>query len=502
MAVFSSLTVVGVYLLALELTGKVRWGCLAAAMFSLLPANYRTIGFVLMREDFSLPFYALHLALLARAARLRSPASMALCALPLVAAVASWHATGFVASLEMACLLAWYLRTGDSPFDVPRAWLAPAVALLLSLPVPLLRRTGFAFGLPARMALGLLAASALRRRGAGRPAAAAGALGTVAVATLLHAAFSPAGGDYGHVWELMSAKLRFLGELPSDPSLLPFEARMMWQGPFVTLPVSSWPHFFGSALLLSAPAFALAARDAVRGERPGPTLVAALAAAGLLCSWLVARVVPIPGMLLPVAAAAALARVRKEHLGAALMAAAVAAQAILFQRVVAQYRIPWYEPPSLTQEYRAAIAAIPSLVPEGEAILADPVVSTAILAHTRRPVVLQPKWEEAESRRRFREFVGAFYAGTPDALRSMMLGRYRTRFLLVDRYTLWEDVRYIAGIPPGQPCPAEGTAAAWFLAPDPVPVPGFRLVYESPPWIASRYNGLRSQLRLYEVVPR
>jgi hypothetical protein len=71
MGVFASLTAIGVYGLALELTGQVRWAVCAAVLYAILPANYRTIGFILIREDGSLPFFALHLWLLVRALRIR-----------------------------------------------------------------------------------------------------------------------------------------------------------------------------------------------------------------------------------------------------------------------------------------------------------------------------------------------------------------------------------------------------------------------------------------------
>ena len=41
-------------------------------------------------------------------------------------------------------------------------------------------------------------------------------------------------GEYRHVVEFFLAKLRFLGELPKDPSRLTFDVRLLWQGPFAT----------------------------------------------------------------------------------------------------------------------------------------------------------------------------------------------------------------------------------------------------------------------------
>ena len=96
MAFFASLVVAGVYGLAWEMTRKVGWACAAALMWSTLLTSYRTIGFILIREDFSLCWFALHLWLAARAIRVRSIASIALAAIALGLALSTWHAMAFV----------------------------------------------------------------------------------------------------------------------------------------------------------------------------------------------------------------------------------------------------------------------------------------------------------------------------------------------------------------------------------------------------------------------
>jgi hypothetical protein len=507
MSVVASLAAAGCYLLALELTGKVRWACLATALFAVTFANYRTTGFLLMREDLSIPFFALHLALLVRAARLRTAASMALCALALTVALASWHAMRFFVTLEFLCIAAWFFRTGESPFDAPRAWLLPVVAGGLSLGVPLLVRTGFLLSVPMRMAAGLLAAAVLKRRGTGRVGAAAAAVGTIAALTLVNAVTGTDGAsDYNHVWELMKMKVRFLGEQPADPALLSFDARLMWGGdgggPFATLPVGLWPVYFGVAILPAIPAFAQAVRDWFRGRGSGAEwMVISLAAVGLVNAWLVNRVQSLPALLLPVCAAIFLSRFEKRQAGAVLMAAVVAVQAICFFGTLGRYRNSWYQAPNRTYELRALLSALPALVPENEAVMADPIVSTAILAHTRRPIVLQPKWEEAEARARLRDFLFSFYHGTPDALHRLLTGKYRCRYLLVDREMLG-DFRYEAGLPLARQAPDPGTAAALFLQRDPrilSAIPGYRLVYWAPSRVPPPGTGPVDGLQLYEL---
>ena len=147
MAIWASLSTVCVFGLALELTGSPRWAALAAALQAAMPANYRTIGWILMSEDFSVPWFALHLYMLVRAARVRSPISILLASLALGAAVSTWHATSFLFALEAGCVFAWFLRTGRNPFGTRAAWILPITLLVFAVPVPVLRSTVFALSI-------------------------------------------------------------------------------------------------------------------------------------------------------------------------------------------------------------------------------------------------------------------------------------------------------------------------------------------------------------------
>jgi hypothetical protein len=68
-----------------------------------------------------------------------------------------------------------------------------------------------------------------------------------------------------------------------------------------------------------------------------------------------------------------------------------------------------------------------------------------------------------------------------------MRERFRCRFLLVDRFVMGGPGRYAGGLGSGEPTP-EGSPAALFLSQDAATltsVPGFSLVYRSPPTIRS-----------------
>jgi hypothetical protein len=512
MAIWASLTVLFVFGLAHEATGSARWAVFAAALHAGLPASYRTIGWILMSEDFSVPWFALHLYLLVRAARIRTPISILLASLALGVAVSTWHASSFLFALEAGCVFAWFLRTGRNPLAARGAWIFPVTLLAFSAAVPVLRSTAFALSIPMQ-GVGALAAAALFPRARKRTVAIA-AWVALAVAAWQWSRISGTGiGEYGHVFSLLAEKIRHLGTIPRDPGLLPVDARMMWQGPFATLSPGDGLRWLGLGALAIVPAPVYAWHGAKRGSPEASEelggLVAALACLSLPVAWLVERTVLLPALLLPVVGALALARASRSGPRAILGGLAVVAlalQGFLCVRSLEERPIAWYLPAQRQKEIRALVEAIPGLVPEGEAIAADFMNSTAILAHTGHPIVFQPKWESKRSREQAAEFLLTFFQATPDRMRTMLRDEYDCRYVVFDRYTLGilQASRYVGGFPADWSGPEPGTCAASFLDQDPGAlerVPGYRLLYRSPATIRQSDGSPADFFRLYELLP-
>jgi hypothetical protein len=508
MSATASLTAVGVFLLAGALSGSTLLGGVAAILFALLPAVYRTAGITLLREDFALPWFALHLGLAAVAARRRSCAAMIGCGFALLAALSTWHAMGFVVAIEGAVMVAWYLRSGRNPLAAPRAWWVPAIAAIGTLLVPVLRAKGAIVSLPLQCAAGLLLAAAVDRRARARPwqgriAALAGIAATAAIAALLTRVMDGGIGDYSHVVRLLLAKLSFGGELPADPRQLDFEARLLWQGPFDTASPTALVAGLGmgGAGLLLLAAWQLPAWVRGRGD-DGRALLAGFGVVSLLAAWLVARTAVVAAVAAPVALsvmAAALPRPGPKLAGAAL---AVVAVLPTFLQWLPRHFIDWYSVPRrdangqvltdaagrplLIRHPRQhalprVLAWIDANVPPGDAVCADMVSSTAILAHTGRPIVIQPKYESVESRARIRRLLDALYSGGPADV-AALLDEWRCRWFAVDVKTLGIGSLYLAGLKDdGSERAAPGSAAAHFLDPAASPVPGFSLEWRSSP---------------------
>jgi hypothetical protein len=306
------------------------------------------------------------------------------------------------------------------------------------------------------------------------------------------------------VLALVAHKLLHLGVLPEDPRELPFDVRLMWQGPFATLePLRGLALLGLGALPLAYGARLAWAARAGRSPEPAAALAGLLGVLGLAAAWLVERALVWPAPIAAALAAPLLARRppgRARALSAGLL---LALQAAWFGSFASSHRVAWYPPPVVRAELAAALEKVRELVPEGEAVAADFVVSPALLAGAGRRIAFQPKWESERSRARARDLVEGFYRASPDELRRMLLERYRCRYVLVDRATLGYGARYAAGLRAGEP-PPRGSAAAALLSRDreaPASIPGWRLLYRSPPAFLQRDGSPSDQFRLYRLDP-
>ena len=499
MSFLASLAAVGLCGLVWTRTRSVAWTVLALCAFATLPANYRTIGFILVREDLSFPLFALHLWLLARAERRRTPSAFLLAGLVLAGALATWHAMGFFVAVELGCLVLAFLISGKSPFQLPGAWAVLVGPVLAATLVPALRANAFLVGLPMQVAWALLAVALVRAR---RPLARAPALGLAAAtwaATFgLAALLVPGRSGYAHVYEMLVAKLIHLGRKPLDPATISFDARLLWQGPFETLPLVALIGSLGLGALLLAGAFLCAAR-ARNPLPPFDRWLVGLTLAALPTAWLIERTVILAGLCVPAVAAILFARVARVRLARGVFVAAVALQLLWFWSWAGRTAISWYQPPGRQAEIAALVEWIADNVDSTEPIAADFMNSTAILAQTGNPVVLQPKYETEASRRKAQAFLETFFHGSPADLARLVRERFESRYLLVDRHTLALST-WTAGLAAGALKP--GSAAEVFLSQEDgvlSSVPGFELVYRSPATIRQVDGRPYDFFRLYRL---
>lgn len=500
MSIVASTAVVGIVGLTRELTSSRAWACLAGLVYVFTAGSYRTLGIILIREDLSFPLYTLHLYLLARALRARTAGAVAAAALTAVAALASWHAMGFIFSIEVACIFAWFLRTGENPMRGRGGWIALAALAAGGLLVPVLRSKLFLLSLPMQMLAVMVIMPFLQRRSGDGDLrrALVGVFALASVGALCAGAkawLAPDSGDYAHVVEMMLAKVRHLGALPLDPKELSFGARLIWEGVFETSSVRILVAWLG-ALVLLTPVSAFDSLDAWwrgRGDGREATL-AAFAAAALVLALLVKRLFALAAILSPPLAVLLLRssvspRTRRQWV-AALLLVQCALTASMLDNTMLQI---WYKPVVLRQ-LAGTLHYIREELPDEGAVAADFVLSSAVLAQTGHPSVLQPKYETRRSRERIERFTMGLYHASPAEFRRILRQEFGARYLLVDPAFLFKN-RYMAGVPFEATVPPPGSAAFSLLTNDRDvygSIPGYRLLYESRPRMPA--------FRLYDLV--
>ncbi|MFT5052516.1 MAG: hypothetical protein ACI8QZ_003950 [Chlamydiales bacterium] len=513
MSFIASLVLVGVYGLAYELTRKPGWAGLAALFFAVLPINYRTMGIILLREDLSVPLFALHLWLTARAVRRDSTGAWVGSGLMLSAALATWHAMTFVVAIEVVTLLAWFVRTGSNPLARARAWIVPAILVLAGLTIPMLRSKLFLLSPTMAVVFGMAVHALIWRRSEEpsgtnmkRIVTGVACVLVVGVLTQFAARMLRGGeGDYAHVLAFLWAKITGLGARPSDPTELPFGARLLWQGAFSTATPIEFAIGLGLALIALTLGLIKAAPIWLRGaseqqpDRRGFALLGGFMGISIVSAWMVRRTMILLGMGAPILALWPFLKPGRGRTGALVLSAAILGQGGFILYSVSTTLIPWYrpvyQPVDYPREIRHLVEWVDGNIDPSRALLADFSTSTSVLAHSRNPIVTQPKYETTESRERIEQFFTTFFKGSLGDLNAMM-DRYETDYLLLDCWQLAASL-FVAGLPPGSRGPQPGTPASLFLRRDPTAlrsIPGFRIIYATPPGLG------RGSFRIFKRV--
>jgi hypothetical protein len=202
-------------------------------------------------------------------------------------------------------------------------------------------------------------------------------------------------GEYAHVYQLLFAKLRYLGVKPDAPAALPWEARCLWEGAFNTAPASEW----WRSLMWCGPLAVVA------GWRFGRTevwrnLFVVFALLLVPLSWLVLRYFTFLGFAAAVVAGGVVTRGRWWRLAAA--------GAVVWQLLVLNFK-PLDRAPVVPRNYRPVVEWVREHTPTNAVILASISESPVFLAETGRPIILHSKFENHAIRERYREFLDAVY---------------------------------------------------------------------------------------------
>lgn len=258
LSLYTSISIVPAWFLGRELCGGRRLGGVLAALLhtGCLGAQASSLSGAYVKEGFALPW--IYLAVWAWVRMTRIPPSNdktlprtdwgeavsfgALAGAFWFVAFASWHLTQFF-YLSLLPVVGVYLLWNPDPADAERARLVRGFATSLlgfaaaGLLIPTMRLGGLLHSPAFVVSLALLATCLVAFRFRWRFFKAVCAwilLGGMALAVLRMAGDKTATAEYSHVYALIAGKLTELRtrHLPEDPTVLPYEIKVMWTSSF------------------------------------------------------------------------------------------------------------------------------------------------------------------------------------------------------------------------------------------------------------------------------
>ncbi len=243
--IWSSLSIFAIFLGGLALWRN-HWSSLLGAAFYAFSLGHLDRVSLYLRENFALPLIWLHLALFLMAVRSKRKSKNILLSIGsaslLISAFASWHVSRFYFLIFIIGLAVTQLPLKGKNligsvyfYNVRRALLLiTAFNIVAALLLPMLKVTNFVTDPSMMLSYGLLVCYYFLPWPARMKEKAYYLLSLVILAIFFFTSYAleKAQGFYSHVEELLKSKIHFLGKLPEDPTLLSFEARVMWNGPF------------------------------------------------------------------------------------------------------------------------------------------------------------------------------------------------------------------------------------------------------------------------------
>lgn len=436
-ATTSSLTIFPIFAIAYLICASEFAAFAGAAIYALNFASFSRAAGTFEYENFSLPFIIAGLALtlwsMAKSESYEGPKKYAFAigaAASFLLALASWHLAAIL-SLTFFLVAAFAYVTSGSSKGARASLIITSTGILIGAAlIPVLRARQLPFSLLAACLYGITLYAFLEARFLQNRARLPRLL-CLLVCILASAPFcqylAPVGDQHSHVLSLFLSKARFLLQKPSDPAMLPFEARALWVEELKSPSLGSIVGTFVPTILAPLIIFALSRQSAKRGTEDAPE-----------AGWQnQARWICIGMLLLSGMSYLAIARLSVFFVVFLAIASALAIDALSIRSVKAGMILGAglllaeagraYLWTTANQPFARALNLAPDIrlirftdqldlvrwirlhSERDNAFLAPYQTSPLILAWADRPIILHPKFESSELRRRFADFLKAAF---------------------------------------------------------------------------------------------
>ncbi|MBN2190251.1 MAG: hypothetical protein JW728_03475 [Candidatus Aureabacteria bacterium] len=230
--VFYCLGIFGIFTAARNLSGNSESGLLAAAVYAFsLMSVIRSSGVEFSRENFALPFICIHLGLVSAYINRPSALYALISAVALAAAQVFWDMTQLYLSIWVVIATAYLFFGKDTGKYKPIILFSVITVFYAGVSSPYLMSHGFLCSLPM-LGLYLLGFLAVLN-GKIKFLAKKQLLVIIWISLyIISSVVSLYGSDYGSVYSnfisLFFEKIRYANQIPSDPSQLTWDARILW----------------------------------------------------------------------------------------------------------------------------------------------------------------------------------------------------------------------------------------------------------------------------------
>lgn len=231
---FSSISIIAVYLVTSHLFRSKYIGIFSSLFYAFSPAfSGRTIGNYIY-EDFTLPFIFLGFYFYLKSLNYKDKFSLntysLICGLCFFISLASWHLTRFYFFIFILYVVINFLFSKKNHPLMKSFFIITLFSFAAGVFIPVLRAKLFVFSYPMIISYCLLFAYFTERYlGFGKKKSAPiFIISTIIISIIVTFLTREEYLQYSHVYSLIFYKILFLGQKPSNPNMLPYEARALW----------------------------------------------------------------------------------------------------------------------------------------------------------------------------------------------------------------------------------------------------------------------------------
>ncbi len=406
------LGVLAIFACAQALTGSLSLSVLAALGYALLiPSVMRSTGQELMNENFALPFLWIHFSLWIRVMQTEIASATSanrrfwlptiLSALSLAVAWLFWDMVQVYLVVWIAAwvFLCWKSQNANASRFAPLVF---CITLgIAAVADPYLRTHGAWASTPMALLIAFTLAGFLPR---------SRKLLFVALVIVIGFVFgklSSSGASYHHFEVLFWNKLKFLNVKPSNPALLPYEARALWVPALHSATWSRTWSYFGPALILWLMGNLILATRWIRGQLAG--VDKAVLCMGFSFWFLAVLFVRMEVFWVFLACLTLVMVAPRKPAWKKAWASAMTGMLVLEAGALVM------QAPALGRDvdYRAlddVVRWVRNNTQADRPVLASFSLSPSFVAYAQRPIVLQPKYETPSFRQKIKAFEDALMA--------------------------------------------------------------------------------------------